>query len=251
MKKSTLPVLFFFSSCFLVAQQKEYHFPVMISYDMHLNFKQLEEFKAELLYSNDAAFFSYTPKRDLSDVDSKNEDDIEISFYVRDTITSILWSDRVANEINEVVKIEKKKKLITEPMDTIVWEMNGESKVIDAFRCYNATCRYRGRNYTAWFTPDVPCNWGPWKLKGLPGAILEAYDDKREVAFYATGFAKKDTLIVCPDAHYETISQKEYNSELRKFATDLGKRLGARMEKGFTVVISKPKINSIELIDEE
>jgi GLPGLI family protein len=37
---------------------------------------------------------------------------------------------------------------------------------------------FKGRGYTAWYAPSITNMEGPWKLGGLPGMILEAYDDE-------------------------------------------------------------------------
>ena len=57
-------------------------------------------------------------------------------------------------------------------------------KEIGDFKCFKASCNFRGRDYTAWFTLEIPLPYGPWKLQGLPGLILEAYDTDKEIYFY-------------------------------------------------------------------
>ncbi|OYQ43251.1 hypothetical protein CHU92_03595 [Flavobacterium cyanobacteriorum] len=54
------------------------------------------------------------------------------------------------------------------------WNITGETKDIAGFLCTKATTNYRGRVWTAWFAPDIPIPFGPWKLHGLPGLILES-----------------------------------------------------------------------------
>ncbi len=73
--------------------------------------------------------------------------------------------------------------LISDSIGTINWLIGNETKTIAEKVCQKATCRFRGRNYTAWFTQDIPVGAGPWKLGGLPGLILEASDDRDEVRF--------------------------------------------------------------------
>ena len=48
-----------------------------------------------------------------------------------------------------------------------------------------ATSDFRGRHWTAWFATDIPVSDGPWKLGGLPGLILEAYDKGHQYTFTA------------------------------------------------------------------
>jgi len=62
----------------------------------------------------------------------------------------------------------------------IGWEISTETKKIVRFSCTKATANFRGRSYVAWFTTDIPLPYGPWKLMGLPGLIIEAYDTNLE-----------------------------------------------------------------------
>lgn len=61
------------------------------------------------------------------------------------------------------------------PMD---WATTEEHKMIGGIPCLKAVTRFKGRGYTAWYAPTITINDGPWKLGGLPGLILEAYDDE-------------------------------------------------------------------------
>ena len=64
------------------------------------------------------------------------------------------------------------------------WKLQPETKNIGNFKAHKATTKFRGRKYTAWYTLEVPLPYGPWKLQGLPGLILEAYDEKKEMYLY-------------------------------------------------------------------
>lgn len=45
------------------------------------------------------------------------------------------------------------------------------------YECVMAESDYHGRRWRAWFSPDLPLPFGPWKLHGLPGLILKAEAD--------------------------------------------------------------------------
>ncbi|WP_396177866.1 GLPGLI family protein [Flavobacterium sp.] len=66
---------------------------------------------------------------------------------------------------------------VKEPLPNIKWKITKQKKKIGSFDCILGTTYFRGRKYFAWYTPDVPVYSGPWKLNGLPGLILEAYDE--------------------------------------------------------------------------
>ncbi len=76
------------------------------------------------------------------------------------------------------------------------WQILDSTKTVLGFECIKATTDYRGRTWIAWFTPEIAVQDGPWKLCGLPGLILEAYDTKRHYQFLGTGIAYTTQLKV-------------------------------------------------------
>ncbi|MGM9479327.1 GLPGLI family protein [Pedobacter sp. GSP4] len=77
--------------------------------------------------------------------------------------------------------------LVEEPTATIDWKIAKDTMSFSGVACQKATARFKGRNWIAWFATDIPFQSGPWKLNGLPGLIIEAYDDKKEVKFEFAG----------------------------------------------------------------
>ncbi|WP_421919140.1 GLPGLI family protein [Marinifilum sp.] len=65
--------------------------------------------------------------------------------------------------------------LLKEPLNLFEWRPSVDTKTILGYTCHKATCSFRGREYVAWFTRDIPFKAAPWKFHGLPGAILEVY----------------------------------------------------------------------------
>lgn len=77
--------------------------------------------------------------------------------------------------------------LFREDIPIISWTIEKDKKQLLGYDCIKATAHYRGRNYIAWFTPNIPSSLGPWKFSNLPGLILDIYDDKGEIRFTAEG----------------------------------------------------------------
>ena len=65
--------------------------------------------------------------------------------------------------------------LLKEPLNLFEWKPSKETKTILGYTCHKATCSFRGREYVAWFTREIPFKAAPWKFHGLPGVILEVY----------------------------------------------------------------------------
>lgn len=77
----------------------------------------------------------------------------------------------------------------------IKWSIIDKQKNIMGYECQKAIGTFRGREYTVWFTKQIPVPYGPWKLYGLPGLILEAYDKKDMVHLIAKQISYPDTTV--------------------------------------------------------
>ncbi len=99
----------------------------------------------------------------------------------------------------------------TEPLDAQLWQIGDSVKTVLGYECIVAEADYHGRHWTAWFAPDIPVPDGPWKLRGLPGLILEASEPGDQHYFLAKGIetSHMDIVPIYPSVDYERMTRKE------------------------------------------
>lgn len=102
------------------------------------------------------------------------------------------------------------------------WKLTADTLTLLGYRCTRATTQFKGRQWTAWFTPDIPVSEGPWKLCGLPGMILKAEDAEGHYRFAANGIeqCRDEAPIIFGGKDYESVSRKQYARVHERFATD-------------------------------
>lgn len=66
---------------------------------------------------------------------------------------------------------------VKDTLHTMRWRLTAKTQTILGYPCLSATTTFRGRTYTAYYTPKLPISNGPWKLGGVPGLILAAKTD--------------------------------------------------------------------------
>ncbi len=106
----------------------------------------------------------------------------------------------------EVVKIPY---TYSEPLPDFGWEIQDGDTIVCGYNCQKATATFRGVTWTAWFSIDLPYSDGPWKLCGLPGLILRAYDSKCNYFFTAVEVKKGDGKEIKTDLKYSKKSSPE------------------------------------------
>lgn len=125
---------------------------------------------------------------------------VQDCFYLEYASGKLTFTGRL---VSEDFKYEEK-------VPTIEWQLKDSVRTVCGYACRQATGCFRGREYIAWFTDEIPVSAGPWKLTGLPGVILEAYDTEGVVNFRAEGVHLSSGMIRRRDYPYFKVSRAQY-----------------------------------------
>lgn len=109
-------------------------------------------------------------------------------------------SEKKSMTFSEYNMLDKKTYKAMGPLPSMDWVITDEKKTIAGYICQKATTTFQCRDYEAWFTKEIPLAYGPWKLHGLPGIILEVKE--------STGFLVVKTKSVTK------ASSKEFHEQL-------------------------------------
>lgn len=104
--------------------------------------------------------------------------------------------------------------LFEEKFEEQQWIIEDSLKEILNYSCQKATCSFRGRHWTVWFTPDIPISDGPWKFRGLPGLIMEAYDASKHYHYVIIGLQRNN---LAPITFYSISNKKIEKTERKTF----------------------------------
>ncbi|MFA5555111.1 MAG: GLPGLI family protein [Phycisphaerae bacterium] len=134
------------------------------------------------------------------------------------------------------------------------WEIRDSIKTILNYSCQMAVCDFRGREWTAWFTTDIPVSDGPWKLSGLPGLIMEAYDKGSQYVFTIVGLQKVDDEPIffsetyVGSKRFEKSNRIDFLKAKKRYLMDMGSYI--EMETGIDLSGGNPpKIMRYDLLE--
>lgn len=98
-----------------------------------------------------------------------------------------------------------------EPFSEIDWVINEDStKNVLGYQCVMASTDYHGREWTVWFTLEIPLQDGPWKFCGLPGLVMEASEPSGQHRFSITGIeSSTPTIYPIFSSEYEKMNRKD------------------------------------------
>lgn len=156
----------------------------------------------------------------------------------------IVYNDFKNNQIFFKDNLAEENVYTKEEKYNMKWELVNETKNYGKRTCYKATTTFRGRNYTAWYLPEIKTNIGPWKFVNTPGLIFEIYDNDKilHIKLNTINTKKYSNINVWENEPIKQIlSLKEYINFKEKAQDIVIARLNAQLPKG-----SKPFIKNKE-----
>ena len=121
--------------------------------------------------------------------------------------------DKSKDSLKTKIGINNGTYIVCETIPVFKWEIeNNETKKIGDYICKKATTTFRGRNYIAWYTLDFTTYFGPWKFNGLPGLIMEVYDETNRYHWIAQKIKTFNGAVKMPndESNYFKIDLKKY-----------------------------------------
>lgn len=139
-------------------------------------------------------------------------------------------------------RIGLKKFYIKDSLNQLGWVLGEETKKILGYECQEAKLHYKGRDYVAFFTTDIPISDGPWRFYGLPGIILhiESNDGVFKLSAKSLSIKEDKIFIENPFINENTLTWNEFLKLYEKKYKQVIKN--SMTEYGPTQVLSKKGI---------
>jgi GLPGLI family protein len=147
---------------------------------------------------------------------------------------ALYFKDFTNKTVTYIDAIKMNSFVINDTLANVQWKLLPDQKTILGYNCQKATCEYRGRPFSVYFSSELPFSDGPYKFTGLPGLILELSSDDGIANFEILAeevkvtpnqieidnpLAKEKAI---PYAKFKSIYQEKYEEFLHKIVTANG-----------------------------
>lgn len=262
MKKIFLiATILFFQNYLLIAQSGHSKDCGMITFERVLNFNSNPQSSSFSLFFNPNFSVFYENRKEPQEdaiLKPSSDDEFDLSFDVKFNgskyiVLTNIETDSIQSQVSLFCNGKQQTYIVEEKINTINWKIENEFKTVNDLKVQKAIGEFRGRKYIAWFSNEIPVKYGPWKLNGLPGLILNVADDKNEVMFYvktikipleSESTAKNDFQFNCD---IEKISLAEYVKLKEQQVEEVMKLFNSKLPRRAFIDITNSRSNDIEI----
>lgn len=154
---------------------------------------------------------------------SDNGDDLEVATQVAG-VAGEFYTNIQEEEVLNQLKYLNRNWLISHNIKDLKWRITEETKTILGYSCKKAIVDFDpimsiGGEITAWFTTEIPFQFGPTTFVGLPGMILQV--DQGNYTFYATDIKLNKEAIKIKKPKGKPQPVQEFQKERKKLENKL------------------------------
>lgn len=147
-----------------------------------------------------------------------------------------IFKNRQTNIVTSIDGTVSEMFLAEEIIPPMEWIIFPDTMTILGYLCFKATTNFRGREYIAWFAPDIPINTGPWKIYGLPGLILHLEDEDRLFVYKAIRVTNHAEI---PITMYDDLYTRVTNEQLQGWIENQRDYIGRTMLSNGVMYVSQ------------
>lgn len=119
-----------------------------------------------------------------------------------------------------------------ETLPVMDWDIREETKQIGDLTCQRAMLSFGGREWEAWFAPDLPVPYGPYLMHGLPGLILELSDADEEYHYIFAGMeevTEPEKISLSHTQRLQIKSREEVRQIIRNYMSNPGQVIATKV----------------------
>ena len=129
----------------------------------------------------------------------------------------VIYINHPDGETRSFNKIVPYRYLVIGKLPDTEWRLEEDTMSIGGYKCSKAIGKYAGRTWTVWYTEEIPTSAGPWKLRGLPGMIINAEDETGIFTFTFSGLVnRKAPIVYMSEEKHQQISEKKFIAHRNK-----------------------------------
>jgi GLPGLI family protein len=236
MKSLTLIVLLL-AGLLTTAQNQE----LKIVYN-YINHAKPNTYMMELV-ANQKQMLSYTIRLTKSGAGKR-------ATFKQTTDSTKLFKDYTTDYLVYEERLGRDYHIIKEDLKLFKWNEVGQRDTILGYLCKTAFAEFRGREYQAFYTKDLPFTAAPWKFHGLPGVILKVIttDDVLVYEAQSVEVIENSNIVYNPFANYEQISYDSFCKHYKNYRKEVIKKRNQRAKQQNRPIPKNNKAPRVEVI---
>lgn len=216
-----------------MGQSTNYYVKVKYDYTLQMFGPESKYLVGSVLVCNSMeSIYEIDHTHSLDNVDTEFMGDEGSIFNVKSNSNEFVYKNIQEKTMYYSNLIGFKRFYIKDSLHIMNWTLTSNNKEILGYMCQGATVSYGGRNYTAYFTTEIPNSDGPWRFNGLPGLILEVADSEGVFKINATNLLIRKDYVEIENPYREekllswndflNLYKIKYEEVLRNGMTEFG-----------------------------